>query len=113
VPGIATDARARILERFELQSVGRDSNSTAVGEETLSIGRDEMREGAPVPDVTVKPKTAIHCVDHAFSTRSELAKRDFLGRVDVRHSVAFLHCGFPPNEAGSAAAWWGGSVAGD
>src|SRR4029079_11075533 len=68
VPGIATDARARVLERLELQPVGRDSDQTPVSEKTLSVSRYEMSERASLPHMAVQPETALHRVDHAFST---------------------------------------------
>jgi len=74
MPGIATHPGTRILERLELKSFGRNSDAASVGEEALSVSRNEMRERPTLPHVPMEPEAAIHGVDHSVAARAELAK---------------------------------------
>lgn len=74
MPGVATDAGTRVLERLELESFGGNADSASVGEEALSVGRDEVRQEPSLPHVAMEPEAAIHGVDHSVATGVELAK---------------------------------------
>jgi hypothetical protein len=74
MPGVATNAGTRILEGLELEALGGNSGSASVGEEALSVGRDEMRQEPSLPDVPMEPEAALHGVDHSVATGVELAK---------------------------------------
>src|SRR3954470_4124027 len=74
MPGIATDPGTWILERLELKSLGRNSSAASVGEEALSVSRDEMRESPSLPHVAMEPEAAIHGVDHSVAARAEFAE---------------------------------------
>ncbi len=49
MPGIATCTGARVLERLELQPVGRKADGTSVLEQSLAIGRHEVCEATTSP----------------------------------------------------------------
>lgn len=74
MPCIAPYARARVLQRLELQPIGGNANSSAIREETLAIGRYQMRHGAPLPHMSMEPEAAIHGVNHSLSPRPKLPK---------------------------------------
>jgi hypothetical protein len=74
MPGVPTDPGTRILERLELKSLGRNSDAASVGEESLSISRDKVRETSSLPDMPMEPEATIHGVDHSVATRAEFAK---------------------------------------
>jgi hypothetical protein len=67
VPGIAPKPRARVLERLELQSGRRDPYRFAIAQQTLSVGRYQVRHRSALPDVSMQPEAAVHGVDHPFS----------------------------------------------
>lgn len=67
MPGIPSFAGAWILERLELQPLWRKTGVAAVSEQSLSIGRDEVRHWAALPGVSVQPEPAAHGVDHSFA----------------------------------------------
>lgn len=64
MPRIATYARSRILQRLELETGLPEADPRAESEQSLTIGRHEVRHLAPFPDVAVQPQTAIHRVNH-------------------------------------------------
>ena len=82
MPGIASNPGARIFERLVLKSLGGNSDEASVGEESLSVGRDEMREGPPLPCVAMEPKATVHGVDHSLAAEAEFAKRGLVRCVD-------------------------------
>jgi hypothetical protein len=55
MPRIAADPRAGILQRLELETALPEPDRLAESEQSLSIGRDEVRHLAPFPDVAVQP----------------------------------------------------------
>lgn len=71
MPGLATSAGARILERFVLQSLVRQSVATPVREQALAISGNEVRHGAPEPDVPMEPESTVHRVNHPVATTRE------------------------------------------
>src|SRR5437762_675352 len=73
MPRIAADARSGVLQRFELKATFPESDRRTEPEQSLSIGRDEVRHLAPFPDVTVQPQTAIHRVNHPGATRPKFS----------------------------------------
>ena len=72
VPGITPDARAWILQRLELKPGFRQTHSTSVLNEAVSVRRHQMGHRVPLPHVTVEPQPAIHRVDHPITTLREL-----------------------------------------
>ena len=74
MPGITSDARTGILERFVLQPIGGDTGRSPVCEQSLAIGRDEVRESASLPNVPVQPETAVHGENHPVTPRSKFTK---------------------------------------
>jgi hypothetical protein len=84
VPRIPTYARSRILQRLELETGLPEPDRRAESEQSLTIGRHEVRHLAPFPDMAVQPQPAIHRVNHpsaarpkfsVFRTCRELARR--------------------------------------
>ena len=71
VPGISALRRSRVLERFVLQTLRREAYVLTVREEALPIGGHQMRHHAATPDMTVKPQSAFHRVDHALASVQE------------------------------------------
>ena len=55
VPRIAAYARAGILQRLELETGLSEPDRRTESKQPLTIGRDEMRHLAPLPDVAVQP----------------------------------------------------------
>src|SRR5690242_6424824 len=53
VPRIASDARPRILQWLELEAGLPEPDGRAKSEQSLTIGRHEVRHLAPFPDVAV------------------------------------------------------------
>jgi hypothetical protein len=86
VPGVSTNAAARILERFELERFGGDAHTPAIGEEQCSVRGDEVRHGPPLPYVSMEPQTAIHGVDHPIAPGAKLAN-DWLWWRDVSRGL--------------------------
>ena len=86
MPRFASDTRSWILERLVLESLGWNPDMSSVGKEALTVRGDEVRHLAALPDVSVKPQTAGHGVDHPFAARAEFAEerlRRFRLRLDV------------------------------
>lgn len=75
MPRIPAQARSRIFQRFELQSVRGEPHFPAVREQALAVSRDEMRHRVPFPSMAVQPQSTIHGVDHPVESASELAVR--------------------------------------
>jgi len=84
VPRIAANACPRIFQWLELEAGLPEPDCRAKSEQSLTIGRHEVRHLAPFPDVAVQPQTAIHRVNHpsaarpkfsVFRTWRELARR--------------------------------------
>jgi len=71
VPGVSPESSSRILERFELETLCGKTNVASVGEQSLTIRRDQMGHWMTLPTVPVKPEPAIHREDHSFSTVQE------------------------------------------
>jgi hypothetical protein len=69
VPRVATYARSRILQRLELETGRPEPDRRAESEQSLTIGRHEVRHLAPFPDVAMQPQTAIHRVNHPGAAR--------------------------------------------
>jgi hypothetical protein len=78
VPRIAAHARAGIFQRFELQAGLTEPDRHAESEQSLTIGRDEVRHLAPFPDVAVQPQTAIHRVNHPVAAGAKFSIRQTL-----------------------------------
>ena len=89
MPGVAPDSSARILEWLELEPVFPQTDGSAVIEEELAIGRDEVREAFSLPQVAMEPEATIHGVDHSIAELFEFFKR----RRDVGHVAAALIAG--------------------
>lgn len=74
VPGISANTGARILERLVLETLRREANLSAIGKQTQSIDRDQMRHWLPPVYMPVQPKAAVHGERHSrFSIVHELA----------------------------------------
>jgi hypothetical protein len=73
MPRVAADARAGILQRFELETGLTEADRRAESEQSLAIGRDEVRHLAPFPDVAVQPQAAIHRVNHPGAAGSKFS----------------------------------------
>ena len=74
MPGITTDAGARILEGLELKSLGRYSGAASVGEESLPVRGNQVRQRPSLPHMPMEPEAAIHGKDHPIAPRPEFAK---------------------------------------
>jgi|SRR5688572_15729351 len=85
MPGLAPDARARVLERLLLESLVRQADLPAPGQEALAIRRHEVRHWPAKPDVAVEPEPPVHRVDHPVAT-----SREFAG-MEVSRGVAAGH----------------------
>jgi hypothetical protein len=72
VPRIAANASAGILQRFELETGFTEPDHRAESKQSLTIGRDEVRHLAPLPDVAVQPETAVHRVYHPVAAGPKL-----------------------------------------
>jgi hypothetical protein len=72
MPRLTTLSGAWIFQRLELEAGGRQPYGTSVRQQSLSVGGDEMRHGAPVPDVAVQPEPTVHRVNHPIATPDEL-----------------------------------------
>jgi hypothetical protein len=64
-----------VLERLELQSRFRQTDTLTVGEEASSIGRDQVRHRPTPPYVAMQPEPTVHRVDHPITTLVELPVR--------------------------------------
>jgi hypothetical protein len=73
MPRIAADPRAGILQRLELETALPEPDRLAESEQSLSIGRDEVRHLAPFPDVAVQPQAPVHRVNHPRTTGLKLS----------------------------------------
>ena len=71
MPRVPSNARARILEGFELKPLGRKADIATIGEQPLAIRRDQMGHWVTLPSMTVQPETAIHCEDHPVASLRE------------------------------------------
>jgi hypothetical protein len=76
VPGFASVTGARIPERLSLQTLVRQPDATAIGEQAIAVGGHQVSHRPAKPDVTMEPQTAIHCVNHAVTTPGELTRDD-------------------------------------
>lgn len=76
MPGFASFTGAWIPERFSLQTLVRQPDVTAIGEQAISVSGHQVSHRPAKPDVTMEPKTAIHRVYHAVATPGELARDD-------------------------------------
>ena len=83
MPGVASDPRSRILEGFELESLGGNSDAASIREEALSVSRHEVREPPSFPEVSMEPEPAIHGVDHSVATEPEFAKGRLVRSVEI------------------------------
>ena len=72
MPRITTHTVARILEWVMLQAFIPHADPTTPGEQEVSIGRNEVREMAPEPEVAMEPETTTHGVDHPRPAIGEL-----------------------------------------
>jgi len=84
MPGFSAQTRARILQRLVLESTWLETDTRAVLEQPLSVGRHEVRHGAALPHVSMQPQTAIHGVNHPVAARREFAIGRRGGMVDGR-----------------------------
>ena len=73
MPRVSAFTRSRILQRFELKTFSGDTNPSAIREKLHLVRRDEMRHRSTLPDVTVQPEAAIHCVQHSVPSALEFA----------------------------------------
>jgi hypothetical protein len=73
VPCVASLSVTGVTQRLELQAFGVEANGASVVDQLRAVGRDEMRHGAPFPNVAMKPEPAGHGIDHSFSPFPELA----------------------------------------
>jgi hypothetical protein len=55
MPRVTSQACARILQWFVLESSGWKTNGAAVLDKALATGGDEVSHGAPFPNMAVKP----------------------------------------------------------
>jgi len=83
MPCVSSNARARILEGFELKPLGGQADIPTIGEQPFPIGGYQMGHWVTLPAMTVQPETAIHCEDHPVASLQELAVRgrDFSGHA--------------------------------
>lgn len=89
MPRFATNAGARILQWFVLQTIFRQTDGTAIGEKKRAVSRYEVREPPATPQVTMEPQATIHGVDHSIPEFFEF----FKWRRDVDHVAARLIAG--------------------
>ena len=68
MPRVTMDARTGVLERLVLQPIGGDADRSPICEQSLAIGRDEVRESASLPNVPVQPEPTVHGEDHSVAT---------------------------------------------
>jgi hypothetical protein len=88
VPGVAADARARILERLVLETASREAYGTPILEESLAVGGNEMRHALAAPEVAMQPESAIHGVDHSVPAPLEFEVRHaLLGDFRIRFAM--------------------------
>jgi len=73
MPRITADARARVLQRFELETALPEPERLAESEQPLTISGDEVRHLAPFPDVAVQPQAAVHRVNHPGTAGPKLS----------------------------------------
>jgi hypothetical protein len=73
VPRIAANACPRIFQWLELEAGLPEPDCRAKSEQSLTIGRHEVRHLAPFPDVAVQPQAAIHCVNHPGAAGPKLS----------------------------------------
>ena len=71
MPSISALRRSRILERFVLQALRRQAYVITVREEAFTIGGHHMRHHAAAPDMSMKPESAFHRVDHTIAAVRE------------------------------------------
>jgi len=101
MPGITPDTRARILERFVLETFGREANFTTVCEQALTIGGYQMRHGLPPVHVPVQPQAAIHgerhsqfsVIEFAIPLRQRTPRRSLPRRISLVAGDDGLHSG--------------------
>ena len=89
MPRVPSRAGAWILERLVLEPRDWQTNGAAVFDQALAVSGDEVSHRAAFPDVTVKPQTAFHRVDHPFTSKRELTVRAIVeGAVTIDRSAA-------------------------
>ncbi len=76
MPRIVEFAGARISQGLELKTGGCEADGRAVLEQALSVGRDQVCHGSPLPSVPVEPQPSIHGMDHSFTPRFEFSIRN-------------------------------------
>jgi hypothetical protein len=84
VPRIAAGARPRILQWLELEAGLPEPDCRAKSEQSLTIGRHEVRHLAPFPDVAVQPQAAIHRVNHPGTAGAKFSILRTLGQRLLR-----------------------------
>lgn len=72
MPRVAAHAVSRIPERMELQTIGRDPDARTPGEQSCAVGRDQVREAPPLPEMPMQPEPATHRVHHTRAAVAEL-----------------------------------------
>jgi hypothetical protein len=92
MPGLTPNARARILERFVLETFGRKPNFATVVQQSLTIGGYQMRHGLPPVQVPVQPQAAIHGERHSRFSVIELAipLRQRTPRQSLPHRISLV-----------------------
>lgn len=83
MPRIAANASPGILERFVLQALGGDADGLAVLKQERLVRGDEMRHASALPEMAVKPESAIHCVNHPVAPLFKLPKMQHAARGTI------------------------------
>lgn len=76
MPRFASFTSAWIPERLSLQTLVRQPDAPAIGEQAIAIGGYQVSHGPAKPDVPMEPQTAVHRVNHAVATPGELTRDD-------------------------------------
>ena len=74
VPRGTSYGRARVFERFVLESMRRNAKRCAIGQQSRSIRTDQMHHLASLPDMTVEPQSTVHRVYHPIVPPQKLAR---------------------------------------
>ena len=72
MPSRTAKSGTRVLERLVLQSLGWKSYLTAVLQQSLAIGGDEMRHRHALEEVPMQPEASVHREYHPIAPAVEL-----------------------------------------
>lgn len=81
MPSRPAKSGTRVLERFVLQSLGCKSHLTAVLQQSLAIGGNEMRHRHALEEMPMQPEAPVHREYHPIAPALELTVRTRLQSV--------------------------------